>query len=301
MGRRVRAAQGAGLMEASMNNHPWRRCVRVLAVLAALAAPAVAGADGKLLATGGVMQVEGAAGGGIVPWAVIAGYGTAVEMGGAGFGSFVRTDDYSLTTAGGAIGFWNRVELSFARQDLDVRPLRLNLRQNILGAKLRVAGDPVYGDWPQLSIGMQYKQNLDTAVPRAVGARHDNGLDLYASATRVFLDGPFHRNYLLNATLRATRANQLGLLGFGGDRGNHHELVLEASAAVFLDRRTAIGVEYRQKPDNLGFATEDDWMDVFIAHFPNKQVALVGGYVDLGDIAGAKDQRGLYLSLQLSF
>ena len=77
--------------------------------------------------------------------------------------------------------------------------------------------------------------------------------------------------------------------------------MLEGSAALFLDRYTAVGVEYRQKPDNLSFAREEDWMDAFVAWFPNKHVALVGGYVDLGDVAGARDQRGLYLSLQLSF
>ena len=44
--------------------------------LAMLSAPAFAGDGGKLLLTGGVSQLEGAAGGGITPWAVIGGYGT---------------------------------------------------------------------------------------------------------------------------------------------------------------------------------------------------------------------------------
>ncbi|OYW32390.1 MAG: hypothetical protein B7Z51_03330, partial [Methyloversatilis sp. 12-65-5] len=33
-------------------------------------------AGDRLIATGGVTQIEGAAGGGLNPWAVIAGYGT---------------------------------------------------------------------------------------------------------------------------------------------------------------------------------------------------------------------------------
>ena len=38
--------------------------------------PALAGAEqGRLLATGGATSIDGAAGGGIVPWAVLAGYG----------------------------------------------------------------------------------------------------------------------------------------------------------------------------------------------------------------------------------
>ena len=48
--------------------------------------PSNAYADGgRLLATGGVTQLEGAAGGGIVPWAVIGGYGTRDEIGATGF------------------------------------------------------------------------------------------------------------------------------------------------------------------------------------------------------------------------
>lgn len=39
----------------------------------------------KLLLTGGLSQVEGSAGGGLVPWAVIGGYGTRDEIGANAF------------------------------------------------------------------------------------------------------------------------------------------------------------------------------------------------------------------------
>ena len=91
------------------------------------------------------------------------------------------------------------------------------------------------------------------------------------------------------------------VLGFGGDRKAGRSLVLETSAAVLLDPHWAVGVEYRQKPDNLGFAREDDWRDVFVAWFPNKHVAVVAAYADLGSIATLDKQRGPYLSLQASF
>ena len=60
-------------------------------------------------------------------------------------------------------------------------------------------------------------------------------------------------------------------------------------------------VEYRQKPDNLGFAREDDWYDLFVAWFPSKHVAVVGAWADLGSIATLDRQRGAYLSLQVGF
>ncbi len=43
---------------------------------------AQAAPGGRLIATGGAMTVEGAAGGGIVPWALLAGYGENQQFGG---------------------------------------------------------------------------------------------------------------------------------------------------------------------------------------------------------------------------
>ena len=117
----------------------------------------------------------------------------------------------------------------------------------------------------------------------------------------VFLAGPGGRQLLLNGTLRSTRANQMGLLGHGGDRDGGRSLVFEGSAALVLDPSWVVGVEYRQKPDNLGFAREDAWMDAFVAWFPNKHVAVVAAWADLGSIATLDGQRGAYLSLQLSY
>ncbi|HEY3056713.1 MAG TPA: DUF3034 family protein, partial [Thermoanaerobaculia bacterium] len=45
--------------------------------------------DARLLATGGLTQIEGSAGGGIVPWAVLSGYATEDQNGGTGFLTYV--------------------------------------------------------------------------------------------------------------------------------------------------------------------------------------------------------------------
>lgn len=71
--------------------------------------------------------------------------------------------------------------------------------------------------------------------------------------------------------------------------------------AVLFNPRWVLGVEYRQKPDNLGFAKENDWSDVFVGYFPNKHLALVLAWAQLGDIAGQSNQNGPYLSVQGSF
>ena len=75
-------------------------------------------AGGRLLATDGATQIEGSAGSGIVPWAVIAGTGTRDEIGGSGFATGVFVDELRLASFGIAAGFWDRVEFSFAHQIL---------------------------------------------------------------------------------------------------------------------------------------------------------------------------------------
>ncbi|WP_372176954.1 DUF3034 family protein [Xanthomonas axonopodis pv. phyllanthi] len=285
------------------------RVALVAAAVAGVFAPlhALAG-DGRLLATGGVSMIEGSSGGGIVPWATLSGYGTRDELGTVAFATHVDSGDYRLDVQGAALMVGNRLELSLARQRLYLGTLqdRLGLPwnalgQDVFGAKVRVAGDLVYGHAPQVSLGVQYKRLRNGTLPLAIGARDDHGTDIYVSASRLLLQGAAGYQLLLNGTLRATRANQAGLLGFGGDRRNSYRLVPEVSAAVVLSPSWAVGVEYRDKPNNLGFAREQAWADAFVAWFPSKHVSLTAAFADLGDIATLADQRGPYLSLQVAF
>lgn len=263
---------------------------------------------GKLLLTGGVSQVEGAAGGGLTPWAVIGGYGTRDQVGASAYYTRVDVDDYALDSYGVLVGFHDRVELSFSRQKFDTQAVGgalglgngFTFTQDTLGVKVRVAGDAVLDQdrWmPQVSVGAQYKKNDQPGVLAFVGARDDSGVDYYLSATKLLLD----KSLLLNGTVRLTRANQFGILGFGGDRNDDYEPQFEGSAAWLLNRHLAIGGEYRMKPDNLGIAGENDAWDVFVAWAPSKHVSLTVAYVDLGNIVIADNQRGVYASLQVGF
>lgn len=276
---------------------------RAVLVLLLCASSLYAG-DGRLLATGGATQLEGSAGGGIVPWAVLSGYATEDQNGGTAFLTYVATGDYSLWSAGGAFTFHNRVEISAAEQRLHLGTLAeaLNLpgaelRQQVLGVKVKLLGDVVYTKMPQVSAGVQYKRNLDFDIPKLVGAKSSSGVDVYVAATKAFLAGAAGRHLVLNGTLRATKANQTGLLGFGDD----YDIVPEVSAAVLLNNNVAIGAEYRVKPDNLAFSKEDNWSDFFIGYFPNKNVSFVIAVAQLGTIATLPHQSGLYLSVQGSF
>jgi hypothetical protein len=271
-----------------------------------LSAPALAAGD-RLLATGGVMQLEGSAGGGITPWALIAGLGTDAQIGGSGFCTEARVQKFDLSSCGLAVGFFDRVEVSYARQSFDLDEIipGKSIAVDVIGAKVRLFGDAVFDQdrWvPQVSAGVQFKKNRDfDFVPALLGARADADADFYVAATKVWLAGPFSRTWLSNVTLRATRGNQLGILGFGGDHRKGRSANAEFSSAVFLTDGFVAGAEYRQKPDNLNSYREDDYWDLFVAYFPSKRFSVTAAYADLGRIAMMPSQHGWYLSLQGSF
>ncbi len=268
---------------------------------------------GKFLATGGVSQLEGAGGGGLTPWALITGYGTRDSYGANAHYTSVKTQDYSLGSYGVAAGIADRVEVSLANQEFrgSLAPLnQLRIQQDILGIKVKVAGDAVYQQdslLPQIAVGAMYKRNkgigglgaLGVYNVKQLGAKDDHGVDYYVSATKIL----FEYSLLLNGTLRATCANQMGILGFGGDINDSYRLMPEVSAAYLINRKLVAGIEYRQKPHNLGVDKEKAYYDAFIAYFPNKHLSLTAAYAELGDITvfNPKKQHGLYLSLQAGF
>ncbi|HTD04317.1 DUF3034 family protein [Undibacterium sp.] len=266
---------------------------------------------GKLTATGGVSQLEGAGGGGLTPWALITGYGTSDSYGGNAHYTQVGTQDYALKTYGVALGIADRVEISLAQQEFSgsKAPLnQLDIRQDILGVKLKLAGDAVFDQdrlMPQIAAGAMFKRNngigglaaLGVTKVTQLGAADDHGIDYYIAATKLYLD----RSLLLNGTVRMTKANQMGLLGFGGDRHDRYRPMLEGSAAYLFNRKLVAGVEYRMKPRNLGVDNEKDYADVFLAYFPTKHVSITAAYATLGDITifNPATQRGWYLSVQV--
>ena len=261
---------------------------------------------GKLLLTGGVSEVEGSAGGGLTPWAVIGGNGSEGQFGGNAFTTEIRTTDFKVTSKGLLFGVDNRVELSASRQSFDTQAVGAALglgygytiNQTTLGAKVRLIGDAVLDSdrWlPQISAGVQYKSNDKAGLVTALGAKSGKGTDLYVSATKLLLA----QGVLLNATVRQTKANQYGILGFGGVDDKYHTEI-EASAAYLLSKRLAVGAEVRTKPDNLAVAHEGTAYDAFVAYALCKHLSLTVAYVDLGTIV-TRRQTGLYASLQAGF
>ena len=281
------------------------------ATAAAYAEPLLRPDMGKLLATGGVSQIEGVGGGGIVPWALISGYGTRDSFGANIHATALATQDYALDSFGIAAGINDRVELSLASQTFKGTAGALNnirIKQDIFGIKIKIAGDAVYDQdsvMPQIAIGAMVKHNNGITGLGAVnsvkqlGAAHTQGIDYYIAATKILLD----ESLLLNATIRLSKANQIGLLGFGGDLHDRYRPMAEVSAAYLISRQWATGLEYRMKPRNLSVDKEKNYYDVFVAYFPTKNISLTAAYAVLGDITvlNPKNQKGAYLSAQVGF
>jgi hypothetical protein len=271
-----------------------------------LVAAASASAGDRLLATGGITEIEGSAGGGITPWALIAGLGTEDQVGGSASCTQIAPQDFRLDSCGLAVGVYNRLELSAdtLRFDLGSTVPGQSIRLDVFGAKIRLFGDAVFDQdrwWPQVSVGVQWKHNADfDVVPKALGALHADGADFYLAATKVWLDGAFGHTWLADLTLRASEANQLGLLGFGGDLGGYHALA-EGSLGAFVTDEIILGAEYRQKPNDLSAFRENDFKDLFLTYFPVKYLSVTAAFADLGTIADKRGQSGYYLSLQGSW
>ena len=282
------------------NGSSKQRTIVAAAALSALlaATPSVAGS--RILGTGAVSAIEGAAGGGLSPWAVLSSTASDDEIGVTAAATRAWVDDYQLTVTGASVNLHDRMEFSIARQTFELSTLGGELEQDIYSAKVRLFGDVLYHPLGVWSAGVMHKRLVDGTVPTALGADDVNGTDAYLSASKLLFNAFLGRNVLLNATLRNTSANQGGLLGFGGDQGGRAWMA-EGSVGVFVTPNWVVGTEYRQKPDNLSAADEEDWQSVYSAYFFNKHVSLTGAWLDLGDIAGLPSQRGGYLSLQAAF
>jgi hypothetical protein len=270
--------------------------------------------EGKLPLTAGFNDVDGVGGAGLVPWALITGYGTADSWGANAHYTIVPLRDFRFSSYGVAMGALDRFEASVTQDQFDATGTAidgLTVRQRIYGLKVRLTGDAVYDQdsWaPQTAVGVEYKKNSGISdfpglvSTRQLGAVSDSGTDWYLSATKVYLP----QSLLVNVTVRYTNANEFGLLGFGGDLKRGRSLEFESTLAYLLTRTLAVGAEYRGRPHDLSVDDERGAWDAFVAWTPSRHISLVGAFVSLGGILGpvtgqTRDQNGAYVSLQVGF
>jgi len=285
----------------------------------ARATNAVGGDEGKLLLTAGFSDLEGTGGGGLVPLAFISGYGSADSWGANAHYTHIQLQDFRLQAYGLTAGLFDRAEVSVTRQRFDITgtPIAgVQVNQDVFGVKVKLFGNAVYlqDSWlPQLAAGVEYKHNEGirnadsvglTGVlnPTQLGAVAEHGADYYLAATKVILA----ESIVVNAVLRETRANQFGLLGFGGDQRRGYSLRPEGTLAYLISRRIALGAEFRSGTHNLKIDDQTDAWTIFGAWTPTRNVSLVAAYLNVGSILGpatgvTRHQYGPYVSVQLGF
>jgi hypothetical protein len=277
------------------------------------------GADrGKLLLTSGFSTLDGAGGGALAPMALITGYGTSNSWGANVHVSGLAFDDLTVQSMGVGIGILDRFEISAARlsarfTDTVLEDLEADV--DVVGVKVRVIGDAVYGQGsplPQIALGAQLKRHRGfdnspapfdaLATPRQVGALKDEDVEFFIAATKL----SFERSVLINVDVRYSRANQFGLLGFGGDREPDRTFGVEATLGILLSRTLVVGAEYRMRPENLSVDREEDAWDAFLAWAPSRAVSFVVGYANIGTLltpvtSSDARQDGAYISVQAGF
>lgn len=282
-----------------------------------LAAGLIAASFGSGMAQAAVTNVEGSAGGGLVPWALMHPQGPLVSY------THVDVNDYKIQSVAVAGTIANMVELSLAKQMVNApavgTALGLNNRIDMttFGAKVKLVDMGKDNAIPQIAIGVQSKSTsgaIIDALKTAGAISGKSGTDWYAAATKFVTIGG--NKVVLDGTLRATKANQMGVLGFGGgtiNNNNNYKLMPEVSAGVFVADNVVLGAEYRAKPNNIGKAAfgiqENGAWDIFMAYFVSKNMAITAAYANLGQVgpsrtavpAMAAKQDGLYVQLQANF
>ena len=201
---------------------------------------------------------------------------------------------------------WGRIELGYALNHLDLGDLPRDIRA---ATGINTINDSVYmhnfnarlqllkeGDFkkswmPALTLGLHYKKNEDTDIIdsrlggafTSIGIEDNDGVDVTLFASKMIKSLP--RPLMLNAGVRSTKAAQMGLLGFTGER----ETVFEGNFGVLALDNLVIGGEYRQKPDEYDeitglIAEEDDWWDGYITYIANDHLTMSVAYIHFGDL-----------------
>src|SRR3979490_1108140 len=135
-----------------------------------------------------------------------------------------------------------------------------------------------------------------------LGAQAEDSTDIYLVATKVFLAVIV----LCTGVQRATKANQFGVLGFGGDRHRGYSTKPEGTIAYLLTRKLAIGAEIRTGPHNLSVDDQTNAWTIFAAWAPTRNLSLVAAYLNIGSVLApvthvSRHQDGPYLSVQAGF
>lgn len=191
-----------------------------------------------------------------------------------GFYVNLNDTDIDWTTMGIATSFNNRVEVSFGYELVAIGGLTTNTHKENIGAKLVLLNENSFGTnfLPAVSVGSIWKK---TTFPAPAGGNQD-GFDFYLVATKLITQTPMP--VLLSAGVLSTEGHVNGVLGFDDNRKG----IFFGNIDVFPTSWLIAGFEYKQGPD-YGAYKDADYYDIHAAWVVNKNLTLIGAYVNGGD------------------
>lgn len=247
---------------------------------------------GKFIVIGGVIQVEGVGGGGLMFWVLIIGYGMCDSYGVNVYYIYLVIQDYMFKFYGVVVGMLDWLELLLVKQEFYgslVLLVDFKIMQDIVGIKFKLVGDVVYDQdcWLlQIVVGVMFKYNngiggLGMVISvKQFGVVSDVGIDYYFLVIKLLLE----QSLLFNGMLWLIKVNQMGLFGFGGDFNDCYQVMGEFLVVYLINWKLVLGVEYCMKLCNLVVDYEKDYYDVFLVWFFSKNLLMILVYVVLGDI-----------------
>lgn len=242
----------------------------------------VLGAASSVLAGPPLTNIEGVGGVALNPLAYVANpvgkdetglFGsTAVSKPNVGAWYISLPDsDINWGAAGVNISFFNRLELGYGYESVDVDALPDRIDKNNFSAKLNLLPEGSFdmAYLPAVSVGVIHKvTNFD-------GASDDNDQDYYAVATQTLTMLPVP--VILNAGVLSTKGYVRGVLGFGNDRDEAFFTNIETIPIA----NTIVGWEYTQGTDvGNGLSTHSMW-EAHVAYML-KDLTLVASYANTG-------------------
>ena len=201
-----------------------------------------------------VTNIDGQAGGGLVPWALLSSGPTVAY-------THIGTQNLDINSLAINTSFANRVEVSYAHNMLNDSAPVLNAGGALVGNNtdnvdnfgIKVKLNDMSDTMPQFALGAVYKKasgNLASTLNTALGV-NTSSTDVYGAVSKIV--NMAGKNVLLNGVLRATKANALGLLDFGGGNtagaSTGYKIEPELSAEIFAASNVVVGAEYRRQPN----------------------------------------------------
>ncbi len=207
---------------------------------------------------------------------------------------YVNLSDVNVdwTAIGVSETLFDRLELSYGYEV--VAPKGDNIKKSNVGAKLLVVPENAGGKAfiPAIAVGSIRKSTDNVAE-----GSDDSAFDFYGVATKLITQLP--APVLLSGGILSTKEQVTGVFGYNKDSDITFFGNIDLIPLSFL----AVGLEYKQGAEYDTFKNASYW-DAHLAYFANKNLTLVGAYVNAGDEA-SKSKTGLgdgvVLSAQYAF